>query len=64
MAFPILKEILDQVGRCSNLRLNFDKCIIIPLWLSGCEDVRGFLACLEGNWSLLQVDFKGIYLGF
>ena len=61
---PILYTVFEEFGRISNLYLNIDKTICIPLWPQGSADIAGHLPRHIPGWQNLIVASKGPYLGF
>ena len=60
----VLKTIFEEFERISNLGLNVNKTVVIPLWLNGIEEVRRNIDTWAPGWGSVQVESSGTYLGF
>ena len=61
---PILAQIFDEFSKISNLYLNIEKTVCIPLWPQGVEEVSKGIDRVTPKWADTQVCDKGVYLGF
>jgi len=61
---PILERIFWDFQLISNLGLNVNRTICIPLWCHGKEEIQGLLAQQVPTWAQIHLDTKGKYLGF
>ena len=61
---PILEATFQEFSGISNLCLNVDKTLCIPLWPSGISDIRSSIASHIPAWEKLDISDKGTYLGF
>ena len=61
---PILQDIFQQFSEISGLRLNLQKCIILPLDEGELDTFRDRLHNQVPAWTSMQTARKGKYLGF
>ena len=59
-----LASLFGQFASISNLHLNINKTVCIPLWPKGVEDVGSNIATFIPTWASIAIDTKGTYLGF
>ena len=57
-------ELVAEFATISNLHLNVDKTVCIPLWPSSAEEAKSFIYSHISQWDQLIVAQKGTYLGF
>ena len=61
---PLLEKVFHEFEQISNLGLNVNKTICIPLWIEGVGEVKKRTPQLIPGWANVCVDSKGTYLGF
>ena len=61
---PILRKIFYEFSQVSNLDLNMPKCVLIPLWCEELSKQKDFINERLPEWSNIEVNTKGTYLGF
>jgi len=61
---PIMHSIFTEFAAISNLHLNINKTLCIPLWPGGVKEVSDIIATHIPNWARLAICDKGTYLGF
>ena len=62
---PILAQIFQEFGNISNLHLNINKTVVIPLFPTpGIAATRDNLIHLIPTWSNVQLEYYAKYLGF
>ena len=62
-ALPILHNIFQELAQIAGLRLNKNKCVLIPLWPSSPAQVQRELVATYPEWAQVQVAYSGTYLG-
>ena len=62
---PVLARLFEEYERISNLSLNIQKTVFIPLWpYSTVENMRTLIRELCPLWGNIKIASKGKYLGF
>jgi len=61
---PIMESVFSDFHLISNLELNINKTVCIPLWPEGIEDIRHNIGQRIPSWANLAVKDCGTYLGF
>ena len=62
---PILANIFEDFEKISNLKLNLNKTVVVPLFPSpGIDEAKGILAARVPSWSEAQFAYHAKYLGF
>ena len=61
---PGLQTLFAEFANISNLHLNVDKTLCIPLWPGGVPMVRESISVLIPEWGDMLIQDRGTYLGF
>ena len=61
---PLIMQIFKEFGRISNLNLNMQKTVLVPLWESSVDSVKSWLKVDLPDWDEVEVSWHARYLGF
>ena len=61
---PTIMSVFQEFAKISNLRLNLDKTVLIPLWESSEPSIRRWLRNDFPSWAGVEISWAARYLGF